>query len=164
VNIIPDPRLLIVQAGGFILLLIVFKVFLWKPIMGVLDARRSEIENQYGDAEKRRREAEELKASYERHMAQIHEETRAKITEALKEGQAMRDEIIADSRAQADRILTRAEEEIKRERDKAMHELRTRVVDLTVEATARLIGERLDDEKHRKLVDRFIDDLEGAKK
>lgn len=162
-NIIPDPRLLIVQAGGFILLLIVFKVFLWKPIMGILDARRSEIESQYGDAESRRHEAEELKASYERHLSQIEEETRAKIAEALKEGQAMRDEIIADSRAQADQILTRAEEEIQRERDKAMLELRTKVADLTVEATAKLIDERLDDAKHRKLVDRFIDDLEGAK-
>lgn len=162
-NIIPDWRVLIVQAAGFIVLLIVFKVFLFKPIAGILDARRSEVEGQFQSAEDRRREAEELRADYERHLASIEEETRAKVAEAIKDAQAIRDEIISDSRAQAERILTRAEDEIQRERDIAFAELKTHVADLTIEAAAKLINERLDDAKHRDLVNRFIDDLEGTK-
>lgn len=161
-NIIPDWKLLLVQAAGFILLLLVFKVFLFRPVLGVLEARRSEVEGQYQSAEDRRQEAEELKAQYERHLASIEEETRAKIADALKEGQSMRDEIIADSRAKAEQILTRAQEQIEREREAAFTDLRTRIADLTVAAAGKIIGEELDAQRHRALVNAFIDDLDGV--
>lgn len=162
-NIIPDPRVLIVQAGGFLLLLIVFKLFLFKPIMGILDARRREIEGQFSEAEAQREAANELKAQYQQHLAGIEEEMRVKIADALKEGQAMRDEIIADSRAKADGILAKAQGEIQREKEQAMLELKTRVADLAIGASSKLIEENLDQEKHRKLVDRFVDELGGVR-
>lgn len=154
--------MLIVQAGGFLLVLLIFKLFLFKPIMALLDARRGEIEGQYSNAEAQRRLAEELKAEYERHLAQVDEEMRAKITEAVKEGQTMREEIIADSRSQADRILTKAQEEITREKDAAIAELKTKVADLAIGAAGKLIDESLDTPKHKQLVSKFIDDLEGV--
>ena len=154
-----DPRVLAVQVGGFILLLIVFKAFLFKPMLEMLDARRREIESGYEDAEAQRAQAEELKAEYQKHMAEVDEETRAKIAQALKEGQAMRDEIIADSHAKADEILTKTQEELQREKEKAMVELKAKVADLAVGAAEKLIEEKLDDPKHRQLIAGFIEDL-----
>ncbi len=154
-----DPRVLIVQIGGFILLLVVFKLFLFKPIGGILEARQNEVEASYRDAETQRDAAEQLKAEYQEHLASIEEEMRAKITEALKEGQAMRDEIIADSHAKAEDLLTKAEDEIQREKEKALAELKLTVAGLAVDAAGKLIRERLDDAKHRELVAAFIEDL-----
>ncbi len=163
-NIIPDPRTLVVQLGGFILVLLVFKFFLFKPILDLLDARRNEIENQYEDAEAKRRTAEELKSEYQQHLASIEDEMRAKIAEAVKQGQTMREEIMADSRAQADRILAKAQDEILREKESAMAELRTTVADLAVDAAGKLIAEDLNDKKHRELVGRFIDGLDEVRR
>jgi F-type H+-transporting ATPase subunit b len=154
-----DPKVLIVQIGGFVLLLVVFKLFLFKPIAGILEARRNEVESRYQDAEAQRDAAEELRAEYQQHLANIEEEMRAKITEALKEGQAMRDEIISDSHAKAEDILTRAQDEIQREKEKALAELKSTVAGLAVDAAGKLIHEKLDDAKHRQLVAAFIDDL-----
>ncbi|MEN6356337.1 MAG: F0F1 ATP synthase subunit B [Armatimonadota bacterium] len=162
-QIIPDPKVLIVQALGFLLVLGVFKYFLFQPILSILETRRREISSEYDAAESQRASADELKAQYERHLAAIAEETRAKIAEAVKEGQSMREEILADSRTQAERILTRAQEEISRESEKAMVELKTKVTDLTVEAAGKLIGESMDDDKHRKMVSSFIDGLDEVK-
>jgi F-type H+-transporting ATPase subunit b len=163
VEIIPDPRVLIVQALGFLLVLGVFKFFLFQPIMGVIEARRKEITSEYDTAEANRTTAEELKAQYERHLATIAEETRVKIAEAVKDGQTMREEILADSRDQAERILTRAQEEISRESEKALLELKTTVANLTIDAAGKLIGESMDDDKHRRLIGGFIDDLGEVK-
>jgi len=154
-----DPKVLFLQTMAFIALVIVFRVFLFKPVMDVLDARRAEVDSGYKNAEDRLRDAQELKAEYQRHMAEVEEETRAKITEALKQGQSMRDEIISDSRAKADEILGKAQEEIRREKESALTELRTKVADLAVGAAGKIIDERLDEAKHRDLVSRFIDDL-----
>ncbi len=158
-----DPKVLIVQLGGFALLLIVFKLFLFKPITGILEARQREISGQYEAAEADRKAADELKSEYQKHMAEVEEETRAKIADALKEGQAMRDQIIADSHAKADEILAKTQAELQREKDAALIELKKHVADLTVQAAGKLIEEKLDDAKHRQLVGKFIDDLDGAK-
>lgn len=159
-----DPKVLLIQIGGFVLLLIVFKLFLFKPILDILDQRRRDIDSHYEDADAQKRAADELKADYEQHLAKIDDEMRAKITEAVKQGQEMRDEIIADSRTQAEQILTKAQDEIQREKEKAMVELKTTVADLAVEAAGRLVGERLDDKKHRELVGKFIDQVGEVRK
>lgn len=163
-DIIPKGPVLIVQIGGFLLMLLIFKRFLFKPIQGILDARRREIDSQFENAEDDRKAAAELKVQYEQHLANVDAEMRAKITEAAKEGQTLREEIVAESRKQAEQVLARAQDEIGREKDKAVLEIKTRVADLAIGAAGKLIEESLDSAKHRQLVDRFIDDLEGAPK
>lgn len=164
VNVIPDWRVLVTQGLGFLLVLLVFRLYLWGPILGIIQARREEVESQYTIAEEERKAAAELKTQYEKHLAEIESETRAKIAEAAKEGQALREEIVAESRKQAEQVLARAQDEIGREKDKAVLEIKTRVADLAVNAAGKLIDERLDEAKHRQLVDKFIDELEGAPK
>lgn len=159
-----NPKVLLLQIGGFVLLVIVFKVFLWGPVLGILEARRKEVDDYYDDAEKNRKVAEDLKTQYEQHLAEIDSEMRAKIAEAVKEGQTMREEILSDSRSQAEHVLTKAQEEIQREKDKAVIELKTRVADLTVAAASKLMEEQLDSEKHKQLISKFIDDLDGVAK
>lgn len=164
VSVIPDWRALVTQAIGFLLVVIVFRRFLWGPIQDIIDARRGEVEGAYSAAEEDRKKAAELKAEYEKHMAEVETEARAKITEAAKEGQALREDIIAEARQKADQILERAEEEIGREKDKAVLEIKTRVADLAVGAAGKLIEERMDDDKHRQLVGKFIEELDGTSK
>lgn len=163
-SIIPDLRVVAIQVAGFILVLAVFKLFLFKPILGILDARRKELESQYEDAEASRRAAEEMKSQYEQHLASVQEEIRSKITEAVKQGQEMREEILQESRTKAEAILEKAQEEIRREKDKALAELKDTVANLAVDAAGKLIQERLDDRKHLELVRRYIDQLDEAAK
>lgn len=163
-DIIPDGKVLAVQAVGFLVLLWVFRKFLFKPILGILETRQKEIESQYAEAEAQRANAEELKAQYEQHLTKISEESHAKITEAIKEGQLMRENIISDSREQADRIITKAQEEIEREREKTIAELRVKVADIAIGAANKLIDEKLDTQKHRELISKYIDNLESVAK
>ena len=163
-ELIPNWKTLLTQAAGFLLVVLVFWRYLWGPIQGIIDARRDQVEREYSAAEEDRKSAAELKAEYDQHLANIEAEMRAKITEAAKEGQNLREEIVAEAREKAEQVLARAEEQIGREKDKAILELKTRVANLAVGAAGKLIEERLDDEKHRQLVDRYIDDLEGVAK
>lgn len=163
-ELIPHWQTLVTQGVGFLLVVLVFWKYLWGPILGIIDARRDEVETTYSAAEEDRRKAAELKAEYDKHLADVEAEMRAKITEAAKEGQAIREEIVAEARHKAERALARADEEIGREKDKAVLEIKTRVADLAVGAAAKLIEERMDEPKHRELVGKFIDDLDGAAK
>lgn len=163
-DIFPQWQAVLTQGMGFTVVVLILWKFLWGPILGILDARGEQVENTFSAAEKDRQAAADLKSDYEKRLADIEAEMRDKITQATKDGMRMREEIIAESRSQAERVLERAQEEIGREKDKAIIQIKSHVADLAIGAAYKLIEERLDDDKHRQLVDKFIDELEGAAK
>lgn len=151
-----DPRVLLIQIGGFILLLIVFKRFLFGPIGQVLEGRRQDIAETYATAERERGAMEGFRRDYEKRLAAIETESHEKIQAAIKEAQGIRDEIIADARSRSDSILSRGEAELAREREKTILDLRREVADLVINASSNLLDRSLDDAAHRKLIDDFI--------
>lgn len=159
-SIIPDLKVVAVQMAGFVLVLIVFKLFLFKPILSILDARKREIDSQYEMAEADRKAAEEVRTKYEQQLVGAQDEIRTNIAEALRQGQAMREEIITESRTKAESMLAKAQEDIRRETEKALVELKGTVADIVVNATEKLIEEKLDPDKHRALVSKYIDQLD----
>jgi hypothetical protein len=59
--------------------------------------------------------------------------------------------------------LERAVTEIEREKEKALVEMRAEVVQAVVTAAQRVIHEHLDDAGHRRLIERFLDEVGAAK-
>lgn len=151
-----DPRVLILQIGGFILLLLVFRRFLFGPISQMLETRRHEIAETYESAEQAKAAADELRKDYERRMAEIESEAHARIQAVVKEAQTARDEIMADSRTRSEAVLQRGLEELAREREKTIAAIRKEVVELVVAASSKLLERSMDIETHRKLIDDFI--------
>ncbi len=75
----------------------------------------------------------------------------------------MATEIREGSRKEAQEMITRARQEIAIERDKAQASLRNEVADLATEIAAKLIRAELTPDKHRKLVDDFLAEVEEVK-
>jgi F-type H+-transporting ATPase subunit b len=154
-----DPKLIVVNIVGFILLLAILKKFLYGPITQMLENRAEDIRSSYSDAEAEKAKMEELRADYERRLGDIESEARKRMQETVKEAQGIRDQLLNEARENADKIMARAEAEIGREREKVVEALRLEVVDLTIAAAGRLIDKSLDAPGHRKLVDEFIQNV-----
>ncbi len=155
-----DFNLIIIQAVGFLLLLWLLTRFFWKPIEQMLEARRQDINATYDKIEADRRAMEQLRAEYEQRLAQIEAEARERIQQAVGEAQQLRDQILQDARRQAQEIIARAQEQASLEREKLLTELQTYVADLTLAVAERILGESLDDERHRRLINEFIQTVE----
>ncbi|MFT0751765.1 F0F1 ATP synthase subunit B [Synechococcus sp. RC10A2] len=155
-----DFNILIIQLVGFLVLLWFMTRYFWKPINAMLEARRQDINATYDKIEADRRAMEQLRTEYEARLAQIEAEARERIQQAVGEAQQLRDQIVADARRQADDIVARAQEQAKLEGEKLRSELQTYVADLTLAATERLLREAMTDERHRRLVQEFIETAE----
>jgi F-type H+-transporting ATPase subunit b len=57
------------------------------------------------------------------------------------------------------RTVEAARKEIEAERDQAVRSVRSEVANLVVAATEKVIGETLDDDKHRQLIDKAIKEV-----
>ena len=87
-------------------------------------------------------------------------DARAQIQAQIKEAQQLRQTLMSEAAAKADELVKRASQEIEAEKGRVMGELRLGVVNLTLAATEKLLGENMDSAKNRKLVEDFIDKVE----
>ena len=157
--VIPLLPQLLTQGVGFIILVLILKKFAWGPILDLLDQRRYKIDGDYAAAEKNLSEAEELKGDFESKLTDIKVIEREKVQEAVRRGEELADGIVDKARTQADDIKTKADQDIELESHKAQLELRDSVVSMAIGAAEKVVGERLDDQLHRKLIEDYINDI-----
>jgi F-type H+-transporting ATPase subunit b len=156
--------IVITQIIGFLIVLWVLRRYAWGPVLGMLEERRAKIARDVAEAEKLHREAEGLKAEYARQLETIKAQARARIQEAVAEGQKVAEEIRTEAHADARRIAERAKADLELEYKRARASLRGDMVGLALGAAEKLLAEKLDTEEHRRLVDRFLTELEAGEK
>jgi F-type H+-transporting ATPase subunit b len=153
--------MIISSAIGFIIFFLVLKKFMWQPVLGVIDERRESIEQAFQEVDDARAEVEKLKHEYEAHLEKINAEAQEKVQAAIEQGKRAAEEIRAEADKQREKMLERTHEEIQREKDKAVAELRNQAIDLSYEISNRVTRQQLDRGRHDQLVASFIDDLKG---
>ena len=156
----PNITNLLTTAVGFVIFVMILAKFAWGPILGLLDARRQKIEGDYAAAEKNLADAEQLKGEFESKLADIKSIERERVQEAVKRGEGIADGIVHKARSEAEAAVTKAEQDIEIEAHKAQLELRDSVVAMAIGAAEKVIGTKLDDAMHRKLITEYIDGLD----
>jgi F-type H+-transporting ATPase subunit b len=154
---------LITQIVGFLIVLWILKRYAWKPVLGMLEARRQRIADEIAASERLRKEAESLKAEFENQLRTIENQARQRIQEAVAEGQKVAEEIRATAQNEARMTAERARANVELELKKARVEFRNEVVTLALGAAERLLKERLDPKEHSRIVERFLDDVEAQR-
>jgi len=151
-----NPGLLVGQIIAFLIFAGVFWRFAQKPLLDILDQRQADIQATYDQLDADRDAMVKTRREYEQRLAGIEAQAREQIQAAVKEAQALREQMLADAQRQAESILERSRVESEREREKAFTEMRTQIISLSVAAAGKVIGEELDVNRHSKLVDDFI--------
>ena len=155
-----DIRLVLTQILGFLVLVWILGRYAWGPVVAFLEERRKKIADEFEEAARRQTGADELKAHYELELKGIEVQARQRLVEAVAEGQRVAAEIRSQAHAEAAARLARAEEEILREREKAREVLKEQVATLSIRTAEKILREKLDDPAQRRLVERFIDEVD----
>ena len=142
--------------GGLILVL---GRYAWGPILGAVKAREDGIQSALDEAARRNEEAAKLLAEHREQLADARRQAGELIAEGKSAGDRLRKEIEEKARAEAQAIIERARAEIERDRDAALDALRRESVELALAAASRLIGDNLDQDKDRQLVERYLQQL-----
>jgi F-type H+-transporting ATPase subunit b len=150
---------IVTQIIGFVIAVLILKRFAWGPILKLLDERRAAIAGRFAEADTAKQGAERLRSDYEGRMREVDADARRKMQEAIGEGQRVATQIKEDARREGREAVARARDEAERERAKARILLRDDIVKMALSATEKVVGEKLDAERHRRLVGEFIEDV-----
>jgi F-type H+-transporting ATPase subunit b len=149
--------------GVFLILFPLINSFFIKPLNEAIEDRTKSLEATFSEAETLRSEMAALRADYEKRIATTEAEARAQIQAQIKEAQNLRQTLMSEASAKADELVSRAQQEIEAEKAKVIVELRTSVVDLALAAAEKVVGENMDNDRNRRMVQEFIEKVEVAR-
>ena len=141
---------------GFLILMVLLRVFLWDRILRVLDERKQRIQEGLSQAEQAAARASASEDQARRIMEEARGEGRAAVERAQEAAERLREELEERARLDAEQIVSRAREEVRAERDRAIQQLHQEFADLTIVAAERVIGQSLDRSAHQRLIDEVL--------
>ena len=151
-----EPGLIIWTIISFILLVILLWKVAYPQILKGMKNREETIKQQLEEAQKTKKEAENLLEDYKRQLAEARSEAQKIINEGKSLGGNMRKEIVQKAQAGSNQIVKRAQEEIELQKQKAILELQEKIADLSIMAATKIINKSLNTEDNRRLVEEYV--------
>ena len=155
---------LLAQLVNFGILLGILYLVAYKPIMRMLDERANRIKESMEQTEVIKDKAEKAEEEIAEQLKKAGRQSQAVIDRGVRTGEEMRQKAQEEAKKEAEALLARARNEIRRERDGVIDDLRREFADLTILAAGKVIDRTLDREAHRQLIDKVLEEGTELKK
>ena len=156
-----SPGTILAQMLNFFILVWILHRFAYKPLVGMMNARKEQIANDLASAEQSRLEAEQIKAEYAAQIAKARQEAQEIVEKAHHQAKVSTAEEVAAARSQIETEKERARQDIAIERDRAMNSLRNEVVSLSVAMAGKVVAKDMNSETNTKLIEDAIRQLDS---
>ena len=150
----------VVSLLNLLILFLILKKFLFKPVQNVIKSRKDKVDAQYSEAEEALANAKASEKELNEKLSQAHNTADEIVKEATAQGEHRRDNIVTEARAEADAIIRQAKAAAQMEKKKAQEDIKEQIVDVSSALTEKLIERELNVEDHRRLIDSFISEME----
>jgi len=140
----------------FAIFAFVLAKFAWRPLLRMIEEREKGIKEAVDSAHKANAEAQTLLDKHKEMLRDAGREREELIRKALQESEALKADLEVKARAEGEQIIARAKEQVEREKNAAIQELRSQVADLAIEAAGRIVTSSLTPEAQRRLVEEFV--------
>ena len=147
----PHAGLIVWTIITFVVVLLVLKRTVWKPLLGALDEREARIRDALEGAESVRQQAQSTLEEHQKLLAGAEAESRQIIADAREAAEKVRQGIVEDARSEAQLTVEQARRTIESETTAAVSELRREVADLAVQAAGAIIDAHIDAASNRTL-------------
>ena len=128
-----DPWNILWTVVNLLVLYLVFKKFLFKPVMKVINAREDMIKQQFDGAKKSQEEADALKASYDEKIES------AKAVNARNRAQEEHEAALEKTRKETEVMLEKAKADIATEKEKATEAAQADIARLALIAARKIV-------------------------
>ena len=154
---------LIINVVSIIVLYVIVKKLAYKPIKGFMDARAERLAGERAQAEQLKEEASKKIEEYNALIA----DSEAARAQAIAEGEAIAhkesEQIVSEAKSTAAEIVRKANAKAEEDYRKAMEEAENHIINLTMEASSVLLNRTVNDEDNRKIVEEFLNSIDGDK-
>ncbi len=155
---------LISQLVSFLVLFIILRFVAYKRILKILDDRAQRIKESLEQAEAAKEQSLQAQDEVKKEIQAASKQGQEIIARASQAGDEVRKKAQELAKQDAEALIQRARQEIKAERDEAIDVLRSQFADLTIKAASKVLGESLDEESHKELIDKVLQESQTLNK
>ncbi len=148
-------------AIAFVILVALAGRKVMRTITAGLDARADAIRHRVEEAERLRDEAQEVLASYQRKQNEAAQEAEQLLERAQQEAERLTERSVQDLERSLKRREQLAMERIAQAESSALDEVRGAAIDVALEATRRILAEKLSEKQADALIDDAIKGIPG---
>ncbi|MBQ4332194.1 MAG: F0F1 ATP synthase subunit B [Clostridia bacterium] len=153
---------ILISLANLLLIYIILKKLLWKPVKKVMDQRQAMVDDQFAAAEAAEEEANRDKAEWAARLATADAEADARIQAADETARQHGDRIVADARDKAQGILRQAEAEAALERQKAEAGIKQEIAAVGTQLAEKMLEREINPEDHRQMIESFLAEMGDA--
>ena len=143
---------------NLVVLYLLLRHFLFKPVMGIMEKRRQIIEDGLKNAQDAQDDAMKMKQEYEDALKGAKQESAQIIESARSAAKNEYDRIVGEAGDKAGNIIESAKETVRVEREQTMKELQGEIAGLAVASAAKIVGGTADED----LYDQFLKEVGGS--
>lgn len=150
---------MLASLANLVLIFVLVKKFLYKPVKKMLAARTDAIQSDYDAAKEAKDKALADMAAYEEKLSGAKAEADNVIKAAVNTASEREKEIIAEAKIKADGIVRQAENDAELERKKAEDGIRKEIVEISSLLTEKMLEREVSDADHQHFIDSFIESI-----
>ena len=150
------------QLVNTFLVFFLLKKLLFKPVLGIIEAREKDIRENLAQGERAKKEGLSLKSEYEEKLNSAKEQGQ-EIKQATLRAEQKETEIIAAAKQEASQLKEKASKDVEQERQKVMNEIKNEISNIAILAASKVIEKDIDSKKHKELIDNFIKEVGESK-
>lgn len=147
---------ILVSLANLLIMFLILKRFLFKPVQKMMAARKQQVDQIYQDAKENRDSAINMKQEYEARLAAAREEADGLVRNAVQTAQRKGYAIVAEANSQASHLKQKAEQEIAQEKKQMLQDVRGEISDIAVSIASKVVEREVKKQDYDGFVDEFI--------
>lgn len=155
---------LLIYLVNFLLVLLLLRLFAYRPILRLMDQRAERIRESLEASEQAREAAASSQEAVEAQLVEARREAQRIVEQAREAAERYRAEEMERARNEAETFVSRARADIERERDAAVEEVRSNFADLAMTAAERVVRRSLDRQAHEELITQVLEEGESLRR
>ena len=159
----PDPGLYIWTIVTFLVLVAALAKFAWRPLLEALERRQESIRKSLDDALKAKQELERLHVESQRILAEARADADKILSNTRSDANRFREELKQKAQSEAAGIVKNAERQIELETARALQQIRTEAVDLSVAIASKLLERNVSKEDNERLIEETFKQIEDRR-
>ena len=150
---------IVVSLCNLVILFLIVKKFLYKPVCKMLKNREELLEKQKEEARQNLESAQSAKEELENQLAGAKDKANEILAEATEQAEKRREKMTKEAKDEAEAIVNQAKVEAELEKKRAQEEIKTQIVELSFVLGEKLIEREIKEEDHHQLTDSFISQI-----
>ena len=154
-----NPILLAAQIVNFTILLVLLQKFLYKPILKVLDERKTKIAKSLKDAQEIEKRLEQSTLEQEKLLDKARVEAGTMIKEAKEEAKALSEKTVEEAKTQVNLMMQKNSERLSLEKDQMLKEVKQDLAEIVMAASMKVSRETIDESANKKIVEAVVKEV-----